>query len=91
MTSYTAPLRDMHFVLDELVGLDAVARLPGRAEIDAAFAEVSSELLEALDVAVNVRLWKLMRKGHPWRALNRGLVLLMTSTFPFLRTTLQSR
>ena len=35
MTSYTAPLRDMHFVLDELVGLDAVSRFPGRAEIDA--------------------------------------------------------
>ena len=35
MTDYTAPLRDMHFVLDELVGFDAVARLPGRAEIDA--------------------------------------------------------
>ena len=29
MTGYTAPLADMRFVLDEIVGLDDLARLPG--------------------------------------------------------------
>ncbi len=29
MTGYTAPLADMRFVLDEIVGLDELARLPG--------------------------------------------------------------
>ncbi|MEE8533912.1 MAG: acyl-CoA dehydrogenase [Alphaproteobacteria bacterium] len=32
MTGYTAPLRDMRFVLHEVVGLDEVARLPGCEE-----------------------------------------------------------
>jgi alkylation response protein AidB-like acyl-CoA dehydrogenase len=34
MTVYAAPLRDMHFVLEELVGFDAVATLPDRTGID---------------------------------------------------------
>ena len=34
MTVYAAPLRDMQFVLEELVGFDAVAALPGRTAID---------------------------------------------------------
>jgi len=29
MTQYTAPLRDMNFVLNELAGLAHVAKLPG--------------------------------------------------------------
>jgi len=33
MTDYTPPLRDLRFVLDELVGLDAVTALPGWAEV----------------------------------------------------------
>ena len=33
MPSYTAPLRDMKFVLTELAGLDEVARLPGCGEV----------------------------------------------------------
>ena len=33
MASYTAPLRDMKFVLSELAGLDGVARLPGCGEV----------------------------------------------------------
>jgi 3-(methylthio)propanoyl-CoA dehydrogenase len=32
MSEYTAPLRDMRFVLRELAGLDAVSRLPGCGE-----------------------------------------------------------
>ncbi|NMG42442.1 acyl-CoA dehydrogenase [Aromatoleum toluvorans] len=32
MTEYTAPLRDMNFILRELAGLDAVAALPGCEE-----------------------------------------------------------
>ena len=32
MTQYTAPLRDMNFVLNELAGLAHVAKLPGFEE-----------------------------------------------------------
>jgi acyl-CoA dehydrogenase len=32
MTDYSAPLRDMQFILDEVAGLDAVASLPGCEE-----------------------------------------------------------
>jgi len=35
MSEYKAPLRDMHFVLTELAGLDEIARLPGGEEINA--------------------------------------------------------
>ncbi|MCH7936220.1 MAG: acyl-CoA dehydrogenase [Proteobacteria bacterium] len=41
MTEYRAPLDDMRFVLNELVGLDAVAQLPG-------FEEVSPDLVDAI-------------------------------------------
>ena len=34
MTAYTPPLREMRFVVEELIGLDAVARLPGVADIE---------------------------------------------------------
>ena len=35
MSEYKAPLRDMHFVLNELAGLAEVARLPGCEEVNA--------------------------------------------------------
>ena len=35
MSQYTAPLRDMHFVMRELAGLDQVERLPGCEEVSA--------------------------------------------------------
>src|SRR3979490_1728622 len=35
MSEYKAPLRDMHFVLQELAGLAGVAKLPGLREINA--------------------------------------------------------
>ena len=35
MTEYTAPLRDMRFVLNDLVGMDAIAALPGYALVTA--------------------------------------------------------
>ncbi len=41
MTSYTAPLRDMQFVLEEVIGLDQVATLPGCED-------VSDELVRAV-------------------------------------------
>ncbi|MGH8370994.1 MAG: acyl-CoA dehydrogenase N-terminal domain-containing protein, partial [Gammaproteobacteria bacterium] len=45
MAGYTAPLRDMQFVINELAGLDAVSKLPGCEE-------VSPELVETvLDAA----------------------------------------
>ncbi len=34
MTGYTAPLRDMRFVLEELIGLDTVTALPGFGDLD---------------------------------------------------------
>ena len=44
MPSYTAPLRDMRFVLNELVDLTGVARLPGFGEVNV---ELADTLLEA--------------------------------------------
>ncbi len=41
MSTYTAPLRDMKFVLNELAGLEAVAKLPG-------FGEASPDTVEAI-------------------------------------------
>ncbi len=41
MSAYTAPLRDMHFVMNELAGLAEVQQLPGCDE-------VSSDLVEAI-------------------------------------------
>ena len=35
MSEYQAPVRDMQFVLKELVGLEAVAQLPGCEEVTA--------------------------------------------------------
>ena len=41
MSTYTAPMKDMQFVLHELAGLDAIARLPG-------YGDVSTELVDAV-------------------------------------------
>jgi alkylation response protein AidB-like acyl-CoA dehydrogenase len=41
MSSYTAPLKDMHFVLTELAGLDKVAALPG-------YEEATEDVVEAI-------------------------------------------
>src|SRR5664279_6306699 len=41
MSSYIAPLKDMHFVLTELAGLDKVAALPGYEEASADVGEAS--------------------------------------------------
>ncbi|HUW38902.1 MAG TPA: acyl-CoA dehydrogenase [Rhodocyclaceae bacterium] len=46
MSSYAAPLKDMHFVLRELAGLDRVAQLPGFEE---ASADVVSAILDEAD------------------------------------------
>jgi acyl-CoA dehydrogenase len=52
MTDYTAPLRDMQFILKELAGLDAVAGLPGCE--DASEDLVSAVLEEAGKFAAGV-------------------------------------
>ena len=44
MSAYVAPLKDMRFVLQELAGLDAVAKLPGCEE-------AVPETVDALTVA----------------------------------------
>jgi acyl-CoA dehydrogenase len=41
MTDYAAPIRDMRFVLNELVGLDKITALPG-------YGEVGAELVDAI-------------------------------------------
>ena len=54
MSSYTAPLREMRFVLRELAGLEQVAKLPGYEEatpdtVDAILEESSKFATEVLD------------------------------------------
>jgi acyl-CoA dehydrogenase len=53
MSTYRAPLRDMQFVLNELAGLDGVAKLPGYEEtadvIDAILEEAATFATEVLD------------------------------------------
>ncbi|MCF8184442.1 MAG: acyl-CoA dehydrogenase N-terminal domain-containing protein, partial [Polynucleobacter sp.] len=41
MSSYTAPLKDMHFVLTELAGIDKVAAMPG-------YEEAAPDVVEAI-------------------------------------------
>jgi alkylation response protein AidB-like acyl-CoA dehydrogenase len=54
MSSYVAPLKDMRFVLNELAGLGAVAKLPGYEDanpetVDAILEEASKFATEVLD------------------------------------------
>ena len=54
MSAYAAPLKDMRFVLNELAGLSAVAKLPGYEEaspdtVDAILEEASKFAAEVLD------------------------------------------
>ncbi len=54
MSAYAAPLKDMRFVLRELAGLEAVAKLPGYGEatpdtVDAILEEASKFASEVLD------------------------------------------
>jgi alkylation response protein AidB-like acyl-CoA dehydrogenase len=54
MSTYTAPLKDMRFVIQELVGLDDIAALPGCEEVsadvvDAVLAEAAKFAQEVLD------------------------------------------
>ena len=54
MSAYVAPLKDMRFVLKELAGLEAVAKLPGYAEatpdtVDAILEEASKFASQVLD------------------------------------------
>ncbi|TCO80979.1 hypothetical protein EV699_1101 [Plasticicumulans lactativorans] len=52
MSSYTAPIRDMSFVINELAGLDAVTALPGCEEVGAELVEAVLE--EAGKLAASV-------------------------------------
>jgi 3-(methylsulfanyl)propanoyl-CoA dehydrogenase len=54
MSTYTAPLKDMRFVINELVGLAEIAALPGREEVsadlvDAVLGEAAKFAREALE------------------------------------------
>src|SRR6267154_2238631 len=67
MTEYKAPLRDMHFVLQELAGLAEIAKLPGCEEINAQLvdqileesAKFASGVLSPLNKPAD-------REGSPW-------------------------
>ena len=52
MSSYTAPVRDMRFVIGELVDLDAIAALPGCEDVGPDLVEAVLE--EAGKLAGNV-------------------------------------
>jgi len=54
MTAYTAPTRDMQFVINELAGLAAVATLPAFAEQDVSPSLVEAVLEEAAKLAAEV-------------------------------------
>ena len=54
MTAYTAPTRDMQFVINELAGLAAVAALPAFAEQDVSPGLVEAVLEEAAKLAAEV-------------------------------------
>ncbi|HRZ24024.1 MAG TPA: acyl-CoA dehydrogenase family protein, partial [Candidatus Contendobacter sp.] len=54
MTAYTAPTRDMQFVINELAGLPAVAVLPAFAEQDVNAGLVEAVLEEAAKLAAEV-------------------------------------
>jgi len=68
MSAYVAPLKDMRFVLNEVAGLSAVARLPGCEEatpdtVDAILQEAakfSSEILDPLNYSGD-------QEGSKWR------------------------
>ena len=68
MSAYVAPLKDMRFVLKELAGLEAVAKLPGYAEatpdtVDAILEESSkfaSQVLDPLNYSGD-------REGSQWK------------------------
>ncbi len=69
MSSYSAPLRDMNFVLSELAGLDRVAQLPGCEE--AAPDVVEAILAEAAKFAGEVLAplnWSGDQEGASWDA-----------------------
>jgi len=52
MTDYAAPLRDMRFVLNDLIGMDAIASLPGYEHADSGL--IDAILGEAAKFAGNV-------------------------------------
>ncbi|MBP9902911.1 MAG: acyl-CoA dehydrogenase N-terminal domain-containing protein, partial [Verrucomicrobia bacterium] len=54
MTAYTAPTRDMQFVINELAGLAEVAALPAFAEQDIGLELVEAVLEEAAKLAAEV-------------------------------------
>jgi len=60
MSEYKAPLRDMHFVLQELAGLADIARLPGCEEVNA---ELVDQILEEASKFASGVLSPLNRPG----------------------------
>ena len=65
MTSYSAPLRDMQFVLEEVIGLDQVATLPG-------YEAVSDDLVRAVlavDASEIGAVAAIFELGLPMRAM----------------------
>src|SRR5580692_3942051 len=71
MTTYIAPLRDMHFVMSELAGLDTLSSLPGLEDATPELAEavleeaakLASEVLAPLNKTGDERGASLTRDG----------------------------
>mgnify|MGYP001277143717 CR=1 FL=1 len=67
MSTYTAPMKDMQFVLHELAGLDAIARLPG-------YGDVSTELVDAVlegAATFSSEVWGPLNKVRDQQGLKR--------------------
>ena len=76
MTDYTAPTRDMRFILNELVGLEQIATLPGCGEVGAIGSPpaIINALVDALKEygvrhinmpATPLKIWSIVQAGKP--------------------------
>jgi len=71
MTAYSAPLRDMQFVINELAGLESLATLPGYEEVNSELAgavleeaaKIASEVLAPLNKLGDERGASLTKEG----------------------------
>lgn len=67
MSSYTAPIRDMQFVMNELADIDGVAALPGNEEVSADLVEAILEEANKFASGVLAPLnWSGDQEGASW-------------------------
>ena len=51
-TGYTAPLRDMRFMLEEIIGIDSLAALEG---LDSLTPDLVNQVLDEAGIAMRIR------------------------------------